>query len=66
MRHGAKQVGARYDGFRQWIEDAGHKQLEETEELDKQRIRALERELKAARMEHDILKEAAIFHSDLQ
>ena len=54
----AKQVGVSYESLRGWIEDSGRKQNDETEKSDKQRIRELERELKAARMERDILKEA--------
>ena len=54
----AKQLGVAMETLRTWVEASGRKHNDETEKSDKQRIRELERELKAARMERDILKEA--------
>lgn len=44
--------------LRRWILDTGQKTVDETEKSDKQRIRDLERALKRAEMERDVLKEA--------
>lgn len=54
----AKQLGVAIETLRKWVEDSGRKRTDESEKTDKQRIRELERELTAARMERDILKEA--------
>lgn len=54
----AKQLGVAMETLRKWVEASGRKHTDESEKTDKQRIRELERELKAARMERDILKEA--------
>jgi len=54
----AKQLGVAMETLRTWVEASGRKNSDDSEKSDKQRIRELERELKAARMERDILKEA--------
>ena len=54
----AEHVGVAYETLRSWIEVSGRRQEEASEKSDKQRIRELERELRALRMERDILKEA--------
>lgn len=54
----AKQVGVSYETLRKWVYESGRAREDDESKSDKQRIRELERELKAARMERDILKEA--------
>ncbi len=54
----AEHVGVAYETLRSWIEASGKRQAETSEKSDKQRIRELERELRALRMERDILKGA--------
>jgi transposase len=54
----AKQVGVSYETLRKWVQESGRTREDEESKSNKQRIRELERELKAARMERDILKEA--------
>ncbi len=54
----AKQVGVSYETLRKWVHESGRTREDEESKSDMQRIRELEGELKAARMERDILKEA--------
>ncbi|MBN9400656.1 MAG: transposase ['Candidatus Kapabacteria' thiocyanatum] len=54
----ARDLGIAEETLRRWILDAGQRTVDETEKTDKQRIRELERALKRAEMERDILKEA--------
>ncbi|MBN9399560.1 MAG: transposase ['Candidatus Kapabacteria' thiocyanatum] len=54
----ARDLGIAEETLRRWILDAGQKTVDETEKSDKQRIRDLERALKRAEMERDVLKEA--------
>lgn len=54
----AKQVQVSSESLRKWVQESGRRREDEETKLDKQRIKELERELKAARMERDILKEA--------
>lgn len=54
----AKQVGVSYETLRKWVQESGRTREDEESKSDKQRIKELERELKAARMERGILKEA--------
>lgn len=54
----AKQLGVAMETLRTWAEACGRKQNNEVEKSDKQPKRELERELRAARMERDVLKEA--------
>lgn len=54
----ARELGVSEETLRRWIVDAGQATQQEHEQSDKQRIRDLERALKKAEMERDILKEA--------
>lgn len=54
----AKQLGVAEETLRQWIAKSGLQQHDDEQKSDAQRIRELERDLKQARMERDILKEA--------
>lgn len=54
----ARELGVSEETLRRWIMDAGQPTQPATEQTDKQRIRELERALKKAEMERDILKEA--------
>jgi len=54
----ARDLGVAEETLRRWILDAGQQTQQESEKTDKQRIRELERALKRAEMERDILKGA--------
>lgn len=54
----AMQVQVSSESLRKWVQESGRHREDEEPKSDKQRIKELERELKAARMERDILKEA--------
>lgn len=54
----ARELGVSEETLRRWILDAGQATQDASEKTDKQRIRDLERALKRAEMERDVLKEA--------
>ena len=54
----SKQVGVSYETLRKWLKESGCTREDEESKTDKQRIKELERENKALKMERDILKGA--------
>ena len=58
MSTAAKRLGIAYMTLRAWVQDSGRTRDDEESKSDKHRIKELERELRVARMERDVLKEA--------
>ncbi|MBK7186921.1 MAG: transposase [Ignavibacteria bacterium] len=65
LSNAAKQLGVAEETLRQWIAKSGVKQQADEQKSDAQRIRELERDLKQARMERDILWRQSVssFHA---
>ena len=54
----ARQVGISSETLRKWVQESGRRREDAESKTDKQRIKELERENRALKMERDILREA--------